>query len=144
MMDLSSDGNGIATSGLFIFCDKLSERRREWPTPTMVNSQLHWNYFTLLWNLVKVTCASIFRINRLLALINLLIVSIIVLKSNNVFLTLSEDDVASVIGSWLSELAFRAITDSASHRPVICCLLLVSDIEATLRTLLLIFAWFTP
>ena len=110
----------------------------------MVDGQLHWDNFTLFRHLVKVTCASVFWVYRFLALFNLLIISIIVFKSNNVFLTLSEDDVAGVISSWLSELALRAITDSASHRPVICCLLLVPNIEATLRTPLLIFAWFTP
>ena len=94
----------------------------------MVNSQLHWNYFTLLWNLVKVTCAGIFRIYRLLALINLLIVSIIVLKSNNVFFTLSENHIMIII--WLFKLAI--------DRCVICCLLLISN-----WTLLLILAWLT-
>ena len=128
MMDLSSDWDGISTSGWFIFSDKLSERRRERPTSTMVNCQLHWNYFTLFWNLVKVTCASIFRIYRLLALINLLIVSIIVLKSNNVFFTLSENHIMIII--WLFKLAI--------DRCVICCLLLISN-----WTLLLILAWLT-
>ena len=123
MMDLSCDWNRVSTNCWLIFCGKLSEGRCEWPSTTMIYSQLHWNHVTLFWYLIKVTRASIFRINMLLALI----ISIIILKSNNVFFALTEHHVVIII--WLLELTI--------NRCVICCLFLISD-----GTLLLILTRF--
>ena len=120
-----SDWHGIPTCWWLIFCDKLCEGRCERPSSTIINCQLHWDNFILFWHLVEVACARILRIDRLLTLFNLWIISIIILKSNNVFFAFSKYNVP--IWCWLPKLAFMPITEPTDHRRVICRLLLISD-----------------